>query len=167
MWRYFIRWCDGILLRLFLGDSPLTRCLPVSSIIDNLYGFTSIGSQIEKISSIVMPNIMSVSPQPDHDQTTSTIPISTTPNPSPQERSLPLLLSPHTTLHLQITCLETSTLAFVTTTDPSNAASLSSLGSFVYAMPNVSPSSFQFFFFLANNQRCTVVRLLSLCSRTV
>ncbi|MCJ1231236.1 hypothetical protein MMC12_007913 [Toensbergia leucococca] len=54
----------------------------------------------------------------------------------PKQLSLPLPLSPHTTLHIQITRLETSLLVFLTTTDPSNSAYLSALGSFVYAMPN-------------------------------
>lgn len=52
--------------------------------------------------------------------------------------SVPLSLSTHTTLHIQVNCFESSILAFLTTTDPSNTAALSSLGSFVYSMPNVS-----------------------------
>lgn len=61
------------------------------------------------------------------------------PTSSTKQLSIPLLLSAYTTLHIQTTCLETSTLTFLTTTDPSTAGSLSSLGSFVYAMPNVRP----------------------------
>ena len=64
---------------------------------------------------------------------------SSTPAPVPATIDLPLPLSPQTILHLQITPLETSILAFLTTTDQSNATSLSPLGSFVYAMPNVRP----------------------------
>lgn len=56
--------------------------------------------------------------------------------------SLPLGLSPHITLHIQTTRLETSTRSFLTTTNPSASGSLSCLGSFVYAMPNVSILSF-------------------------
>lgn len=60
-----------------------------------------------------------------------------TPVSLPKQLSIPLPLSAHTTLHVQITCLENSTLTLLTTTDPSTAGSLSFLGSFVYAMPNV------------------------------
>lgn len=52
--------------------------------------------------------------------------------------SLPLLLSEQITLHIQTTHLESSTRSFLTTTNPSTSGSLSCLGSFVYAMPNVS-----------------------------
>ena len=45
---------------------------------------------------------------------------------------------PHTTLHVQITRLETSNMIFLTTSDDSSSNSPSSLGSFVYSMPNVS-----------------------------
>lgn len=61
---------------------------------------------------------------------------------APKQLSIPLPLSAHTTLHIQTTCLETSSLTFLTTTDPSTAGSLSSLGSFVYAMPNVRSAPF-------------------------
>lgn len=65
--------------------------------------------------------------------------------------SVPLPLSPHTNLHIQITHDGSSILAFITTIDPSNTVALSSLGSFVYAMPNVrvqhSTSPFPFFVF--------------------
>jgi hypothetical protein len=57
-----------------------------------------------------------------------------------KQLSVPLPLSPHTNLHIQITHSGSSTLAFLTTTDSLNPASLSSLGSLVYAMPNVRPS---------------------------
>lgn len=56
--------------------------------------------------------------------------------------SLPLRLSPHITLHIQTTRLETSTRSFLTITNPSASGSLSCLGSFVYAMPSVSILSF-------------------------
>lgn len=62
---------------------------------------------------------------------------STTPTTRPKHLSIPLPLSPHTKLHIQITHRGSSILAFLTTTDPSNTASLAPLGSFVYAMPNV------------------------------
>lgn len=54
----------------------------------------------------------------------------------PKQLAIPLPLTPHTTLHMQITTLDTSNLIFLTSTDPSSSASLSALGSFVYAMPN-------------------------------
>ncbi|MCJ1475423.1 hypothetical protein MMC13_004085 [Lambiella insularis] len=56
--------------------------------------------------------------------------------------SLRLSLSPHTTLHIHLTPLPTSTLLFLTTTDHATSASTSALGSFVYAMPNrLTPSA--------------------------
>ncbi len=62
----------------------------------------------------------------------------TSPSPTlhPKQLAIPLPLTPHTTLHVQITTLDTSNLIFVTSTDPSSSGSLSALGSFVYAMPN-------------------------------
>ena len=75
---------------------------------------------------------------PDNSQPPSLGNASTNSSLYPKQLSVPLPLSPHTTLHIQITCLETSILAFLTTTDPSNTAGLSHLGSFVCAMPNVS-----------------------------
>ena len=67
---------------------------------------------------------------------------------APKDFSFPLRLSPHTTLHIQLTSLATSTLIFLTTKSPASPSSASALGSFVYAMPNVrwlkrqSPSLF-------------------------
>ncbi|MCJ1439189.1 hypothetical protein MMC27_008580 [Xylographa pallens] len=55
--------------------------------------------------------------------------------------ALSLPRSPHTTLHIRLTRLETSTLVFLTTTDYATSASSSALGSFVYAMPNRLNSS--------------------------
>ncbi|MCJ1456885.1 hypothetical protein MMC28_007251 [Mycoblastus sanguinarius] len=81
---------------------------------------------------------MSTPPEPGTSQpppinaTANTI----SPTIHPQQRSVPLPLSPHTTLHLQITPLATTTMVFLTTTDPSTSSSLSSMGSFVYSMPN-------------------------------
>lgn len=68
--------------------------------------------------------------EPVHVGTSSTI--------APNDFSFPLRLSPHTTLHIQLTSLATSTLIFLTTKSPANPSSVSALGSFVYAMPNVS-----------------------------
>ncbi|KAL8995411.1 MAG: hypothetical protein Q9169_004856 [Polycauliona sp. 2 TL-2023] len=62
--------------------------------------------------------------------------ISPSPLLQPREFVIPLPLTLHTTLHLQITTLDTSNLIFLTSTDPSSSGSLSALGSFVYAMPN-------------------------------
>ena len=64
--------------------------------------------------------------------------INTTQLTASKQISLPLLLSPHITLHIQTSRLENSTRSFLTTTNPSTSGSLSFLGSFVYAMPNVS-----------------------------
>ncbi|MCJ1294795.1 hypothetical protein MMC34_006353 [Xylographa carneopallida] len=55
--------------------------------------------------------------------------------------ALPLPRSPHTTLHIRLTRLETSNLIFLTATDHATSSSSSALGSFVYAMPNrLNPS---------------------------
>lgn len=56
---------------------------------------------------------------------------------APKDLSFPLRLSPHTTLHIQLTLLATSTLILLTTRTQSSSSSSSALGSFVYAMPNV------------------------------
>ncbi|KAF6217622.1 hypothetical protein HO133_006724 [Letharia lupina] len=74
-------------------------------------------------------------PQPPSEPT-ATAATSASPTLHPQQLSVPLPLSPHTTLHVQITPLQTSTMVFLTTTDPSSTSSLSALGSFVYSMPN-------------------------------
>jgi hypothetical protein len=52
--------------------------------------------------------------------------------------AFPLPRIPHTTLHIRITLLETSTMIFLTTTDYTTSSTTSPLGSFIYAMPNVS-----------------------------
>lgn len=86
-----------------------------------------------------MPLIMSSPTSHANRQPQSPAPPARPISPSihPQQRSIPLPLTPHTTLHMQITSLEISTMIFLTTTDPSNSSSLSALGSFVYSMPNV------------------------------
>ena len=61
----------------------------------------------------------------------------TVPVAEPKKLTIPLPLAPHTNLHIQITHEGSSTLAFITSTEASYNGSLSSLGSFVYAMPNV------------------------------
>ncbi len=59
------------------------------------------------------------------------------PSIGPWDLSAPIPLHSNVTLHVRITRLETSTMVFVTTSDPSNSSSLSALGSYVYSMPNV------------------------------
>ena len=63
------------------------------------------------------------------------------PKTIPKSLARPLPLSPSTTLHVQTTSFETSNLIFLTTTTSTTTTnaptSLSALGSFVYAMPNV------------------------------
>lgn len=68
-----------------------------------------------------------------------------TPSLKPLEFSFPLPRTPHTTLHIHLTFMATSTLAFLSTTRPGDlgggqggGASLRPMGSFVYAMPDVS-----------------------------
>ncbi|KAL9006310.1 MAG: hypothetical protein Q9188_000909 [Gyalolechia gomerana] len=70
--------------------------------------------------------------------TTQASPNEPAPSPTlhPKPLAIPLPFSPNTTLHIQITRLETSSLIFLTSTDPSTSSSLSALGSFVYAVPN-------------------------------
>ena len=55
--------------------------------------------------------------------------------------ALPLQLTPHTTLHIQLTSHATCTIIFITTSDPSASSLLSAMGSFIYAIPNVSCGS--------------------------
>jgi len=60
----------------------------------------------------------------------------------PLQLSIPLPANPHTTIHIHLTLLSTTLLLFLTSTStgpstPSPTSALSSLGSFVYAMPDV------------------------------
>ena len=89
-----------------------------------------------------MPFIMSTSTGTDtsqHEQVSlsSGSVASIPPNLHPKQLSVSLPLTPHTTMHMQVMALQTSSMVFLTTTDPSNSSSLSALGSFVYSMPNV------------------------------
>jgi hypothetical protein len=62
-----------------------------------------------------------------------------TPSFKPLEISFPLPKAPHTTLQAHLTFLATATTLFLTTIAPGESAStLASMGSFVYAMPDVS-----------------------------
>ena len=64
------------------------------------------------------------------------------PHTKPEEISFPLPKSLYTTAHIHLTFLETSVVAFLTTTTPGDSAgSIRPLGSFVYAMPDVSGRS--------------------------
>lgn len=59
------------------------------------------------------------------------------PSVKPMEISLPLPRVPHTTLHIHLTFLATSTMVFLATTTPGDGAgTLKPMGSFVYAMPD-------------------------------
>lgn len=66
----------------------------------------------------------------------------TGPTLKPLQLSLPLPANPHTTIHMHLTLLSTTLLLFLTSTSTDHSTSssggLSSLGSFVYAMPDVS-----------------------------
>jgi hypothetical protein len=68
------------------------------------------------------------------------------PSFKPLELSFPLPKYPHTTLHIHLTILATSTLLFLTTTSPGDSSNggggggsaiTKPMGSFVYAMPDV------------------------------
>ena len=62
----------------------------------------------------------------------------------PQSIAVPIPNLSHVTLHLQATRFETSNMIFLTTADMSSAGTSSStLGSFVYSMPNVRPPRIQ------------------------
>jgi len=69
----------------------------------------------------------------------STVDAMTNPNPShePIEVAFPLPKAPHTNVHLQLTDNGPSLLLFLTTTTP-DSPSVTTMGSFVFAMPNVS-----------------------------
>jgi hypothetical protein len=62
---------------------------------------------------------------------------------APLEVSFPLPKAPHTKIHLQLTNNGPNLLLFLTTAT-AESASTTPLGSFVYAMPNVSKLSRQF-----------------------
>ncbi|KAF1811432.1 hypothetical protein P152DRAFT_459373 [Eremomyces bilateralis CBS 781.70] len=55
---------------------------------------------------------------------------------SPIQFSIPLPHAPQTRIHVHLTILQTSVMAFLTTTGESTTRALSSMGSFVYSLPN-------------------------------
>lgn len=60
-----------------------------------------------------------------------------------KELSLPLPYTPHTTAHIHLTRHQTCSTVFLTSSTPGDAAgSIKPMGSFVYAMPDVSINSF-------------------------
>ncbi|KAF3392312.1 hypothetical protein DPV78_010741 [Talaromyces pinophilus] len=66
-------------------------------------------------------------------------PLSDSANPSlkPIELSFPLPKTPHTTVHIHLTPMKTSTMVFLSTTTPGDSGStMKPMGSFVYAMPD-------------------------------
>lgn len=61
------------------------------------------------------------------------------PHAKPQELSFPLPKALHTTAHIHLTFLDTCTTVFLATSTPGDSAgSVKPMGSFVYAMPDVS-----------------------------
>lgn len=63
----------------------------------------------------------------------------TSPQLQPKELSFPLSKVLHTTAHVHLTVLETCVMVFVTVTTPGEGTgSTKPMGSFVYAMPDVS-----------------------------
>lgn len=56
---------------------------------------------------------------------------------APIEVAFPLPKAPHTNVHLQLTDNGTNLVLFLTTATP-DSPSVTTMGSFVYAMPNVS-----------------------------
>lgn len=66
----------------------------------------------------------------------------------PLELSFPLPKASHTTLHAHLTFLTTSTMLFLTTTAlGESSSSLATMGSFVYAIPDVGSAAFNFPFY--------------------
>lgn len=62
------------------------------------------------------------------------------PSLKPIELSFPLPKTPHTSVHIHLTPMNTSTMVFLSTTTPGDSGStMKPMGSFVYAMPDVSP----------------------------
>jgi hypothetical protein len=63
----------------------------------------------------------------------------------PQEISFPLPKALHTTAHVHLTILETCITVFLATTTPGESGgSLKPMGSFIYAMPDVSFPHFRY-----------------------
>lgn len=58
-------------------------------------------------------------------------------SPAPLQLAFPLPKAPDTTVHAHLTINPTSILLFLSTTQQGDASSLASLGSFVYALPDV------------------------------
>lgn len=64
------------------------------------------------------------------------------PDLKPQQISFPLPKALHTTAHIHLTTLGRCATVFITTSTPGDSAgSYKPLGSFVYAMPDVSSAS--------------------------
>lgn len=61
------------------------------------------------------------------------------PSTGPLELSLPLPKAPETRIHLRMTIQATSILLFLTTALNGDLSTAPPLGSFVYAIPDVSP----------------------------
>lgn len=59
----------------------------------------------------------------------------------PIELAIPMPKAPDTKIHLQLTVRATSLLLFVSSVIDGNTSATASMGSFVYAIPDVSHSS--------------------------
>lgn len=78
------------------------------------------------------------------------------PDLKPQQLSFPLPRALHTTGHVHLTFLDHCIMAFLTTSTPGDSAgTVKPLGSFVYAMPDVS---FDFVGGLASSFYCAFTR---------
>jgi Proteasome assembly chaperone 4 len=62
----------------------------------------------------------------------------------PIEISFPLPKAPGTRIHLRLTISSSSILLFLTTVENGNVSATIPLGSFVYAIPDVRPTTSQF-----------------------
>lgn len=82
--------------------------------------------------SLTTPSIKRYRVRQTHNMTTQ-------PSVHPRELSFPLPKALHTTVHVHLTVLETCVMVFVTASTPGDTLGLTKpMGSFVYAMPDVS-----------------------------
>lgn len=98
-----------------------------------LISTASPSSTVNTTSDCLQANKMATTQAPEQS------PMDSTQQLKPQEISFPLPKALHTTAHVHLTFLETCAMVFLSTTTPGDSAgSVASMGSFVYAMPDVS-----------------------------
>jgi hypothetical protein len=91
-----------------------------------------------------------------------------TPAYKPQEISFPLPKALHTTAHVHLTILETCVTVFLATTTPGEpGGSLKPMGSFIYAMPDVSLPSFRYQSISCRHLFQTMICILSCSNKSM